>query len=86
MNRDVADLLRQDPQSHAGVGKDRFIAVPGDVTKPETGTEFIQKVVDTFGRLDIFVSNAGVCRFEEFLEYLPCPSLPLSLIPGLVFN
>ncbi|KAL5335889.1 hypothetical protein BJX70DRAFT_307207 [Aspergillus crustosus] len=51
--------------------KDRLITVSGDVSKPETGTEFIRQTVESFGRLDIFVSNAGVCRFEEFLEVTP---------------
>ncbi|KAL2866683.1 SDR family NAD(P)-dependent oxidoreductase [Aspergillus lucknowensis] len=51
--------------------EERFLAVPGDVSKPETGTEFIERVVQKFGRLDVFVSNAGVCRFEEFLDVTP---------------
>lgn len=48
--------------------KTKFIAVAGDVTQPETGRAFITKAVEAFGRLDVFVSNAGVCKFEEFLE------------------
>ncbi|KAF9886046.1 hypothetical protein FE257_012102 [Aspergillus nanangensis] len=52
-------------------GEKRFITVPGDVTQPETGREFIAKTVEAFGRLDVFVSNAGVCRFEEFLDVDP---------------
>jgi L-rhamnose 1-dehydrogenase len=44
----------------------------------------VKKVVDKFGRLDIFVSNAGVCRFEEFLEYVFF-SFPLSLFLFFVF-
>lgn len=46
----------------------RFLTVAGDVTQPETGKEFIAKTVAEFGRLDVFVSNAGVCKFAEFLE------------------
>jgi hypothetical protein len=46
----------------------RFITVAGDISKPETGANFVAKIVETFGRLDIFVSNAGVCQFAEFLE------------------
>jgi L-rhamnose 1-dehydrogenase len=67
LKKDVADLLTSTKQDTSG---DRFIIVPGDISKPETGTEFIQRTVQTFGRLDVFVSNAGVCRFEEFLEYV----------------
>ncbi|KAL4880087.1 hypothetical protein BJY04DRAFT_86592 [Aspergillus karnatakaensis] len=67
IRKDVSELLSTPNQQ----AKDRFITVSGDISKPETGTEFIQKTVETFGRLDIFVSNAGVCRFEEFLDVTP---------------
>lgn len=40
----------------------------GDVTRPETGKELVDVAVREFGRLDVFVSNAGVCQFAEFLE------------------
>jgi L-rhamnose 1-dehydrogenase len=46
----------------------RLIEVAGDVTKPETGRHLVEVAVKTFGRLDVFVSNAGVCQFAEFLE------------------
>jgi L-rhamnose 1-dehydrogenase len=46
----------------------RLIEVEGDVTKPETGKNLVEEAVKAFGRLDIFVSNAGVCQFAEFLE------------------
>ena len=46
----------------------KFIAVPGDVSKPETGKALVTAVVREWGRLDVFVSNAGVCQFAEFLS------------------
>jgi len=46
----------------------RLIAIPGDISVPETGTEFVKGTVDRFGRLDVFVSNAGVCQFADFLR------------------
>lgn len=49
----------------------KLIAIPGDVSKPETGTSIVQTVVSRFGRLDIFVNNAGVCQFHDFLTYVP---------------
>jgi L-rhamnose 1-dehydrogenase len=54
-------------QEEAGPGA-KLIAVPGDIAKPETGTDLVSKTVAEFGRLDIFVSNAGVCQFAEFLR------------------
>jgi len=46
----------------------RLIEVAGDVTDPETGKALVEAAVKEFGKLDIFVSNAGVCQFAEFLE------------------
>lgn len=48
-----------------------LLTVPGDISKPETGKQFVSQTVETFGRLDTFVSNAGICKFEEFLEIDP---------------
>ncbi|KAE8351600.1 hypothetical protein BDV28DRAFT_136768 [Aspergillus coremiiformis] len=54
-----------------GAETNNFLAIAGDITQPETGRDFVAKTVAAFGRLDVFVSNAGVCRFEEFLEVDP---------------
>ena len=48
----------------------RLVEVPGDVGAPETGKRIVEEVVRRWGRLDVFVSNAGVCEFKEFLEYV----------------
>lgn len=45
-----------------------LIACAGDISKPETGRKLVSETVAAFGRLDIFVSNAGICQFAEFLE------------------
>ena len=42
----------------------------GDISLRETGRDFVSKTVEKFGRLDVFVSNAGVCQFADFLEYV----------------
>lgn len=49
----------------------RLVQVPGDVGKPETGKALVKAVVDNWGRLDVIVSNAGICEFKEFLEITP---------------
>lgn len=54
----------------AGADQNRFIAVSGDISQPETGQKFVAQTVEAFGRLDVFVSNAGVCQFADFLEYV----------------
>ncbi|KAI1404220.1 3-oxoacyl-reductase [Hypoxylon fuscum] len=39
----------------------------GDVSDPATGPALVAHAVQRFGRLDICVSNAGICQFAEFL-------------------
>jgi L-rhamnose 1-dehydrogenase len=79
LQSEISTLLSETKQD--STLEKRFIAVAGDVSKPETGVEFVKTVVEKFGRLDIFVSNAGVCRFEEFLEYVsPLPVLFSSVL------
>lgn len=58
----AAEIKRDEPE--AG----RLIEVAGDVSKPETGKELVERAVGEFGGLDVFVSNAGVCQFAEFLD------------------
>ncbi|KAF1971638.1 short-chain dehydrogenase/reductase-like protein SDR [Bimuria novae-zelandiae CBS 107.79] len=49
----------------------RLAEVPGDVGAPETGKKLVEEVVKRWGRLDVVVSNAGICEFREFLEITP---------------
>ncbi|OGM45583.1 short-chain dehydrogenase [Aspergillus bombycis] len=67
----LLEALQKDVSEITGADSHSFIAVPGDVTQPETGRDFVARTVAAFGRLDIFVSNAGVCKFAEFLEVDP---------------
>lgn len=55
-------------QKEAEECQTRLIDVAGDISKPETGTELVRRCVEEFGKLDIFVSNAGICQFAEFLS------------------
>lgn len=55
-----------DMKKEAGAGA-KMIAVSGDISKPETGQELVRRAVEEFGKLDVFVSNAGVCQFADFL-------------------
>jgi L-rhamnose 1-dehydrogenase len=47
------------------------VFVPGDISQPSTSQDLISKTVATFSRLDIFISNAGICKFEDFLHIEP---------------
>lgn len=55
------DISKEDVQK-------RLAEVPGDVGNPETGKKLVATVVERWGRLDVVISNAGVCEFKEFLE------------------
>ncbi|KAI9709789.1 MAG: L-rhamnose-1-dehydrogenase [Bogoriella megaspora] len=57
------NLLQQEAGS-----KTKLLGVAGDITLQETATNLVQRTVEHFGKLDIFVSNAGVCKFADFLS------------------
>ena len=46
----------------------KAIAVDGDVALPESAAAFVGEAVKTLGRVDVFVSNAGICPFHAFLD------------------
>ena len=45
-----------------------MIEVAGDVTKPEDCKALVQAAVDKFGKLDVFVANAGIFQPADILE------------------
>lgn len=46
----------------------RGIAIQGDVADPATAGDFIARAVEAFGKVDVMVSNAGICPFHSFLD------------------
>lgn len=46
----------------------KAVVFDSDVALPESATGFVQTAVDAFGRVDVFVSNAGICPFHAFLD------------------
>ena len=44
------------------------IVFDADVALPESATGFLAAAVEAFGRVDVFVSNAGICPFHAFLD------------------
>lgn len=49
----------------------RAIHVEGDVAAHESAQIFVDAAVEAFGRVDVFVSNAGICPFHGFLDMPP---------------
>ena len=56
----------------------RAIAVKGDVADASTATSFVKAAVKEFGKVDVFVSNAGICPFHSFLD-MPQETLERTL-------
>ncbi|OZJ05714.1 hypothetical protein BZG36_01427 [Bifiguratus adelaidae] len=44
------------------------IDVGGNVADPETAQHIVEEAVKAFGRVDVLVSNAGICHFHAFLD------------------
>lgn len=49
----------------------KAIAVKGDVAEVQTAAQFVAAAVAAFGRIDVFVNNAGICPFHTFLDMPP---------------
>lgn len=45
----------------------QLVAVGGDIARPETGRAIVEKATSQFGGVDVFVANAGVSQFRDFL-------------------
>jgi len=45
----------------------KVVVVPGDIADSATSTKIVEIGVNAFGRIDVLVSNAGICPFAEFL-------------------
>jgi len=46
----------------------RAIALKQDVADPDSAPAFVNEAVRVYGRIDVFVSNAGICPFHAFLD------------------
>src|SRR5690349_18046281 len=64
-----ADLLEK-TAAESGA-RDRAMACPGDITKPEVVKSIFAKVKDNWGRLDVLFNNAGMGAPAVPMEDLP---------------
>ncbi|PVH76946.1 dehydrogenase [Cadophora sp. DSE1049] len=58
---------KNDAQGSDASSAGELIEVAGDVTIPQSGTILVEKAVKRWGKLDVFVSNAGIFEPAEFL-------------------
>ncbi len=42
-----------------------------DVTNPAASSELVNKVVKNYGRIDVWVSNAGISKMQKFVDVSP---------------
>ncbi len=42
-----------------------------DVTNPAASSELVNKVVEDYGRIDVWVSNAGISKMQKFVDVSP---------------
>jgi L-rhamnose 1-dehydrogenase len=56
----------------------RAIAVKGDVAEAGTAPAFVAAAAEAFGRVDVFVNNAGICPFHAFLD-MPAETLERTM-------
>jgi NAD(P)-dependent dehydrogenase (short-subunit alcohol dehydrogenase family) len=48
---------------------DDVLAVPGDVTDPESAQHVVDRALDPFGRIDSLINNAGMFLGKPFTDY-----------------
>jgi L-rhamnose 1-dehydrogenase len=67
------NYVSSDDKAHSCIAEiealgQKGLAVKGDVALPETATDFVARAAEAFGRVDVMVSNAGICPFHAFLD------------------
>lgn len=66
INMETAQAVAKDIEAKSGV---RTIAIKADVTDEGQVAEMVKTTVKTFGKLDILVSNAGILKAGEAVEF-----------------
>lgn len=67
VNENLAKTASQKISEQGGVCE----AFGGDISTIEIIEGIVKFAVDTFGKLDILIANAGITTFGDFLEYQP---------------
>ncbi|APH68762.1 acetoin reductase [Bacillus sp. LR_5] len=65
---DINDALLHETVSDFKEKQFHVIGVKGDVSKRDDQYNLVKEAVDQFGRLDVFVNNAGIEAVSPFLE------------------
>ncbi|WVO14154.1 hypothetical protein L204_101785 [Cryptococcus depauperatus] len=62
----ASDIAQVQSECHK-VGA-RTVVVSGDISEPKTASNIVSAGVASFSRIDVLVSNAGICPFHSFLD------------------
>lgn len=66
ISRSEEDLVKLEQE--VGLDADYFFAMAGDVSDPQVVIQFVDEVIQRFGRIDVLVNNAGIRFRKKFLE------------------
>lgn len=63
-------------RSIKGSGDVDVLTGPGDIAKPDTAGQLVERGLDRFGRIDSLVNNAGIFIGKRFTDYTEANSTP----------
>lgn len=80
----VVDIVKDRLDELAAAYGDRVTCIEGDVTTIEANRKAVQQTVAAFGKLDVFVANAGVG--DAFREIVDIPEADLAKVYADIFD
>lgn len=80
----VVDVVRERLDELKEQYGDRVTCIEGDVTKVETNRRAVRQTVEAFGKLDVFVANAGLG--DAFRELVDIPEDDVAKVYDEIFD
>jgi NAD(P)-dependent dehydrogenase (short-subunit alcohol dehydrogenase family) len=80
----IVDVVEERLAELRGLYGDRVTCIKGDVTRVEDNRRAIAQTVDTFGKLDVFIANAGLG--DAFRELVDIPEDDVAKVYDEIFG
>jgi len=80
----VVDIVKERLDELAAQYGNKVVCIEGDVTQLEPNSRAVQQTVKAFGKLDVFVANAGVG--DAFREIVDIPEADLARVYADIFD
>lgn len=80
----VVDIVKERLDELAAQYGNKVVCIEGDVTQLEPNRRAVQQTVKAFGKLDVFVANAGVG--DAFREIVDIPEADLARVYADIFD